>query len=55
LAQTSAKPTLGVWGRAPKKLTRLAVFIFSRKEAKAMVVLVRRIVALGVAVFVAII
>jgi hypothetical protein len=32
--QTSAKPTLGVWGLAPKKPTNLVIF-FSRKEAKA--------------------
>jgi hypothetical protein len=41
--QTSAKPTLGVWGLVPSKTTRYVVFFFSRKEAKALVLLRRRI------------
>jgi hypothetical protein len=39
----SAKPTLGVWGHAPSKTLRQAVFFFSRKEAKAVVLLRRRL------------
>jgi hypothetical protein len=42
-AQPSAKPTQGVWGRAPSKTLREAVFFFSRKEAKALVLLRRRL------------
>jgi hypothetical protein len=41
--QPSAKPTQGVWGRAPSKTLRQAVFFFSRKEAKALVLLRRRL------------
>jgi hypothetical protein len=34
IAQISAKPTQGVWGRAPSKITCYGVFFFSRKESK---------------------
>jgi hypothetical protein len=36
-AQISAKPTLGVWGHAPKKPTTLIVF--PEKESKSVVLL----------------
>jgi hypothetical protein len=33
--QTSAKPTQGVWGRAPKENTVKSILLFPEKEAKS--------------------
>jgi hypothetical protein len=35
-AQNSAKPTLGVWGLAPKKSTIAVLFFFKKKKQKAL-------------------
>jgi hypothetical protein len=40
---TSAKPTRGVWGHAPKKAIRpYSILLFPEKEAKSVVLLRRR-------------
>jgi hypothetical protein len=36
-AQPSAKPTLGVWGRAPRKSWANSILLFPEKEAKSVV------------------
>jgi hypothetical protein len=43
--QNSTKPTLGVSGHAPSKTTRYGFLFFSRKEAKALVLLCRMFVS----------
>jgi hypothetical protein len=42
--QNSAKPTLGVWGRAPKeRINLITVFFFQKKKQKALVLLRRMV------------
>jgi hypothetical protein len=41
-SQTSAKPTLGVWGLAPKETMSRGIFFFFQKKKQKAFVLLRR-------------